>query len=390
MEQVWNSVLQFLSQFVTPDWGSFVTGLMPLLVVAGALAFVLAMLGVIFLMPVFAPERRGRRSLPPIPPPGVHEGQPSIAPLLVAIGAAILFFGIVFRGPILAAGIVVLVAALLYWGREAMRDYQRLESHGATAAVDTGLRPLESLAGRTLPRLSPPAEPAATGPTAAEAIHDAHAAHMPVPSFRPILVSIGAAVVFFGLVFGPPILLAGVVMLAIALFGWLADARTEYRAIAGDTAALEREQSAPRVPVGTLVLFAVILIVAIGARTGLPFAGSAGGGAASPAAQSSGGTGGTSTTGNLSLIAKNIQFDVKSLDVPANKAFTIAFDNQDPSTPHNVAIHKGSPTGQQVWQGTIITGPAKTTYDVPALPAGTYAFVCSVHPNTMYGTLTVK
>jgi len=26
---------------------------------------------------------------------------------------------------------------------------------------------------------------------------------------------------------------------------------------------------------------------------------------------------------------------------------------------------------------------------VPALPAGTYAFVCSVHPN-MTGTLTVK
>jgi plastocyanin len=29
------------------------------------------------------------------------------------------------------------------------------------------------------------------------------------------------------------------------------------------------------------------------------------------------------------------------------------------------------------------------TYDVPALPAGTYSFVCSVHPN-MVGTLTVR
>jgi plastocyanin len=29
------------------------------------------------------------------------------------------------------------------------------------------------------------------------------------------------------------------------------------------------------------------------------------------------------------------------------------------------------------------------TYDVPALPAGTYTFICIVHPN-MTGTLTVK
>jgi plastocyanin len=36
-----------------------------------------------------------------------------------------------------------------------------------------------------------------------------------------------------------------------------------------------------------------------------------------------------------------------------------------------------------------VTGPIIEIYDVPALPAGTYAFVCSVHPN-MTGTLTVK
>ncbi|MFM2194015.1 MAG: Cupredoxin-like domain, partial [Chloroflexota bacterium] len=29
------------------------------------------------------------------------------------------------------------------------------------------------------------------------------------------------------------------------------------------------------------------------------------------------------------------------------------------------------------------------TYNVPALDAGTYAFICTVHPN-MAGTLTVK
>jgi plastocyanin len=32
---------------------------------------------------------------------------------------------------------------------------------------------------------------------------------------------------------------------------------------------------------------------------------------------------------------------------------------------------------------------ATATYDVPALAAGTYGFVCSVHPN-MTGTLTAS
>ena len=42
-----------------------------------------------------------------------------------------------------------------------------------------------------------------------------------------------------------------------------------------------------------------------------------------------------------------------------------------------------------MFKGDIFNGPDKRTYSVPALPAGTYAFVCSVHPN-MTGTLTVK
>ncbi len=36
----------------------------------------------------------------------------------------------------------------------------------------------------------------------------------------------------------------------------------------------------------------------------------------------------------------------------------------------------------------LLTGPGKTDYNVPALPAGTYTFYCIVHPG-MTGTLTV-
>ena len=41
-----------------------------------------------------------------------------------------------------------------------------------------------------------------------------------------------------------------------------------------------------------------------------------------------------------------------------------------------------------MFTGAIITGVATTVYDVQALPAGAYTFVCTVHAN-MTGTLTV-
>jgi plastocyanin len=91
----------------------------------------------------------------------------------------------------------------------------------------------------------------------------------------------------------------------------------------------------------------------------------------------------------LTISAQNTAYDTDTLEVPANTAFQIVFTNNDAGIPHNVAIHKDSPTGPEVWKGEIFNGVATKTYDVPALPAGTYGFVCSVHAN-MTGTLTAK
>ena len=97
-----------------------------------------------------------------------------------------------------------------------------------------------------------------------------------------------------------------------------------------------------------------------------------------------GGPGGTV----VEIAALNITFDSDQLTVPAGAPFQIAFDNQE-AQPHNVAVHEGSPTGPSIFQGDIITGPAQITYDVPALNPGSYAFICTVHPN-MTGTLTAE
>ncbi len=91
----------------------------------------------------------------------------------------------------------------------------------------------------------------------------------------------------------------------------------------------------------------------------------------------------------INVTASGVKFEQTTISASAGKPFRIEFENKDAGTPHDVAIREGSPTGKEVFKGELFNGVAKKTYDVPALPAGTYAFVCTVHP-TMTGTLTVQ
>jgi plastocyanin len=105
-----------------------------------------------------------------------------------------------------------------------------------------------------------------------------------------------------------------------------------------------------------------------------------------PASAAPSGDGGSAAGTVVQITAQNIQFQQSEVSAPADAAFTIHFSNQDPSTPHDVVIKDSS--GAVKFQGAVTTGPAETDYQVPALPAGTYQFVCSIHPN-MVGTLKV-
>jgi len=89
----------------------------------------------------------------------------------------------------------------------------------------------------------------------------------------------------------------------------------------------------------------------------------------------------------LVLSAINVLYEQTELNAPADVPFIIEFDNKE-AVPHNVAINDAS--GASIFVGEIVTGPIKTTYDIPALAAGSYPFMCSVHPTTMVGTLTVN
>jgi plastocyanin len=91
----------------------------------------------------------------------------------------------------------------------------------------------------------------------------------------------------------------------------------------------------------------------------------------------------------VQISALGIKYEQSSVTVKAGVSFQIAFDNKDAGTPHNVSIHQGGATGAELFKGTIFNGVETRTYDIAALDAGAYAFVCSVHP-TMIGTLNVE
>jgi plastocyanin len=86
------------------------------------------------------------------------------------------------------------------------------------------------------------------------------------------------------------------------------------------------------------------------------------------------------------VAARDMRFDQATLAAPGGQPFTLAFDNQE-SLPHNVAILDTS--GATVFSGQVFTGPALRTETVPALAAGSYTFICAVHPE-MKGSINAS
>jgi plastocyanin len=85
------------------------------------------------------------------------------------------------------------------------------------------------------------------------------------------------------------------------------------------------------------------------------------------------------------VVAKDIAFSPTEVAVPAGEPVTIVLDNQE-DAPHNIAIKDS--TGADVFKGEIVT-KKPVTYQIPALRAGSYPFICEVHPN-MTGTITAS
>jgi len=87
----------------------------------------------------------------------------------------------------------------------------------------------------------------------------------------------------------------------------------------------------------------------------------------------------------VKLAAIGIHWSTTEIEAPAGKVWHIAFDNQS-TTLHNFALSSGS---QQIFR-TETFGHGIQTIDVPGLPADTYLFTCTIHPQTMRGGVVIK
>lgn len=88
------------------------------------------------------------------------------------------------------------------------------------------------------------------------------------------------------------------------------------------------------------------------------------------------------TGGTVAIVADELAWDTDCLEVPAGAAVTIEIDNRDTGVNHNLRVD-GLPGGDA--RTELEPGPVLQELEVTA-PAGTYRFVCDIHPN-MVGEL---
>lgn len=377
----WTGFLDWLSRIIVPDWSTPIM-LLPLLFAGLAGLFVL-FLAYQAVMAIGPNRTRVRRPLPPGAPPGVHVPGQSRWPFLLPFGVVVLLFGVVVRPggsvvnvPVVALGLLLTAAVLAGWLRESMGDWRHVEA-GPTGAAAGHLPTGMGGAATYLP--APRAAAAAAAETAP--VH-----HGPAPSPWPFFVPIGAAFVLFGLVINRALLAGGLVMLVLAIAGWFRDAGREYHQVeAGHLpgpSTRDPERLFPKALVGVYALVAAASVGLAVAPSIVAFANAT----PAPAVSAAPGAGGASTS--ISIVAQGVKFSVSSFTVPANTAFTITFENRD-TVPHNVAIYDSDKLTTNLFRGTIFPGPKTVTYQVPALPAGTYYFHCDVHP-IMNGSVVVQ
>jgi hypothetical protein len=246
MTDLINAFFQFLQQLILPNWPDLIA-LLPWVLVA---IVILSMFGFVWAWMRTAARTRSRvpRRVAGAPPPGVHLPGPSRWPFVAPIGAALLLFSFAlppkdasgnatapFNPQLFVIGLIVVLIAIGGWLWDAMREWRATaEPQVAHAALPAGanaamaLIPAQSAAVQRR-RAFEAARPYETAEPEAAYVEPPPGVHMPGPSPWPFFAPIGATVILYGFIFSSVLIVAGLLLVLIALTGWYLEAGREYR-----------------------------------------------------------------------------------------------------------------------------------------------------------------
>ena len=231
--ELWTFLLELIGQILVPVWKDLIQYIpvLILLLVVVAIAWL-----------AWTWQRNAAANRPRIPrrspsgrrPAGMHLPVPSPWPFVAPIGLVLIVFAVVFGLDSLAdlallgLGLAVGLSGVVGWYRDAKREFVALESggHGSDGS-DVGRSAMTAgaiAAGAMAAGAMAPTKPA-RAPRPPEGIH------MPGPSAWPFLAPIGLVFAVAGLVFGPALLVGGLIMGGIACIGWLRDASRELASV---------------------------------------------------------------------------------------------------------------------------------------------------------------
>lgn len=391
IQAVWQALLDLIQPLIMPDWGWVISVILPL-GVAALVALYFVYLFVRYQRSAAANvDRRPRRlATRPTPPPGLHVPGPSWWPIALSAGFFLALLGLaVWQTVLLAIGLVVTLAGGWGWLRSANREWRRAElgaGHEPAAPMlkaRTGAAALVPPTRALVPRGPTAVMGVSAGPAGYAAAHEPEppaGVHMPAPSWWPVYASAAAFFALLGLAVNLALLAGGLVLALLAFAGWYRDAYRELKVAEGIAPRPHVRDPLAVFPkiLAAIGMAAVIgsIAFAVGPSLIARYFPAAGG------APAGGGTAACTPPKTIEVTAKDTAFDTKELCLPANVPFQIVFHNEDQGIQHNISI--GS-----VFNGKVIEGVATVTDDVPALPPGTYHFICVVHPTIMFGTATV-
>jgi len=366
--------LDLLGPLLSPDWDSLIL-LLPF-AMTGLVLLILGYMALNWRRSAGVNRSRVPRKRPGQPPPDVHMPGPSPWPFVAPIGGTLILVSLIFAGdglpvnPLLfGLGLAVGLVGIAGWYLDAGREWRAAETGGHGAAHGGTLVTGEAVAQLPGWAVEPP-----------------EGVHMPGPSPWPFFAPIGLFFVFLGLIFGPALLIGGILMSLVAVVGWYRDASTEYRQTETIGHVVPETRDPARAwPTSAVPLFGVIAAVSLAITlfpvlmSALPVAGGDGG---------DDGNGGGPAPDPAPVIGADsvLEFDTAQVVVPAGEPLSITFENRQSGVPHDVDIRQGESV---LFDAEVVTGPTEVVYEVSPLEAGEYTFFCSIH-SPMTGTLTAQ